>query len=148
VSLLTGVLVPIWDRIRAGNPRIYRVQTGGGERLIGRLLPQEVLWQTIQAITGGDLGLSPEEIIQAILEKGARATLSNRWRLARRRVQGEQRIELLGPSRAVLDELREDGVLVEIVRYKTRYFIPTGPNGPAVLANLTEHRDVVDLEWA
>jgi len=147
VSLLTGVLVPIWDRIRAGNPRIYRVQTESGERLIGRLLPQKVLWQTIQAITGGDLGLSPEEIIQVILKEGARATLSNRWHLARRRVQGERRIELLGPSRPAMDELREDGVLVEIVRYKTRYFLPTGPNGPEVLARLTEHRDVVDLDW-
>jgi hypothetical protein len=147
VSLLTGVLVPIWDRIRAGNPRIYRVQTESGERLIGRLLPQKVLWQTIKAITGGDLDLSPEEIIQAILKEGARATLSNRWRLARRRVQGERRIELLGPSRPAMDELKEDGVLVEIVRYKTRYFLPTGPNGPAVLARLTEHRDVVDLDW-
>jgi hypothetical protein len=147
VSLLTGVLVPIWDRIRAGNPRIYRVQTESGERLIGRLLPQKVLWQTIQAITGGDLDLSLEEIIQAILTEGARATLSNRWRLARRRVQGERRIELLGPSRPAMDELREDGVLVEIVRYKTRYFLPTGPNGPEVLARLTEHRDVVDLDW-
>jgi len=46
-----------------------------------------------------------------------------------------------------MEELREDGVLVEIVRYKTRYFIPTGPDGRAVLARLTEHRDVVDLEW-
>jgi hypothetical protein len=147
VSLLTGVLVPIWDRIRAGNPRIYRVQTESGERLIGRLLPKKVLWQTIQAITGGDLGLSAEEIVQAILKEGARATLSNRWRLARRRVQGERRIELLGPSRPAMDELREDGVLVEIVRYKTRYFLPTGPNGPEVLARLTEHRDVVDLDW-
>jgi hypothetical protein len=147
VSLLTGVLVPIWDRIQAGNPRIYRVQTERGERLIGRLLPQKVLWQTIQAITGGDLGLSPQEIFQAILKEGARATLSNRWRLARRRVQGERRIELLGPSRPAMDELKEDGVLVEIVRYKTRYFLPTGPNGPEVLARLTEHRDVVDLDW-
>jgi hypothetical protein len=147
VSLLTGVLVPIWDRIRAGNPRIYRVQTESGERLIGRLLPQKVLWQTIQAITGGDLGLSPQEIVQAILKEGARATISNRWRLARRRVQGERRIELLGPSRPAMDELKEDGVLVEIVRYKTRYFLPTGPNGPEVLARLTEHRDVVDLDW-
>ena len=147
VSLLTGVLVPIWDRIRAGNPRIYRVQTESGERLIGRLLPQKVLWQTIQAITGGDLDLSPTEIIQAILKEGARATLSNRWRLARRRVQGERRIELLGPSRPAMEELQEDGVLVEIVRYKTRYFLPTGPNGPEVLARLTEHRDVVDLDW-
>ena len=147
MSLLTGVLVPIWDRIRAGNPRIYRVQTESGERLIGRLLPQEVLWQTIQAINGGDLNLSPEEIIQAILEEGARATLSNRWRLARRRVQSKRRIELIGPSRSVMEELREDGVLVEIVRYKTRYFIPNGPNGPTVLVRLTEHRDVVDLKW-
>ncbi|MCS3751378.1 hypothetical protein GGQ19_002573 [Salinibacter ruber] len=147
VSLLTGVLVPIWDRIRAGNPRIYRVQTEGGERLIGRLLPQKILWQTIQAITGGDLDLSPQEIIQAILKEGARATLSNRWRLARRRVQGERRIELLGPSRPAMDELKEDGVLVEIVRYKTRYFLPTGSNGPEVLDRLTEHRDVVDLDW-
>jgi hypothetical protein len=147
VSLLTGVLVPIWDRIRAGNPRIYRVQTKSGERLIGRLLPQKVLWQTIQAITGGDLDLSPEEIVQAILKEGARATLSNRWRLTRRQVQGERRIELLGPSRPAMDELKEDGVLIEIVRYKTRYFLPTGPNGPEVLARLTEHRDVVDLDW-
>jgi len=30
VSFLTGVLGPIRDRIRAGNPRIYRVETGSG----------------------------------------------------------------------------------------------------------------------
>jgi len=43
ITLICGLLLPIWDRLPADNMRIYRLQTEDGERAIGRLVSQEQL---------------------------------------------------------------------------------------------------------
>ena len=49
VHLVTGTILPIWDRI-AGHPRIYRAQTDSGERMIGRAVMPEHLSATLKAL--------------------------------------------------------------------------------------------------
>ena len=43
ITLICGLLLPIWDRLPADNMRIYRLQTEDGARAIGRLVSQEQL---------------------------------------------------------------------------------------------------------
>ena len=41
--VITGLLLPIWDRLPAENMRVYRFETDDGERVIGRLVTPEAL---------------------------------------------------------------------------------------------------------
>ena len=41
--IITGLLLPIWDRLPAQNMRVYRFETDDGERVIGRLVTPEAL---------------------------------------------------------------------------------------------------------
>ncbi len=41
--VITGLLLPIWDRLPAENMRVYRFETEAGERVIGRLVTPEAL---------------------------------------------------------------------------------------------------------
>ena len=36
--IITGLLLPIWDRLPADNMRVYRFETDDGARVIGRLV--------------------------------------------------------------------------------------------------------------
>jgi hypothetical protein len=74
----------------------------------------------------------------------ATARLSNGWKLTPKRVAGEMRIEIIGPSYANFAELIKDGVIKTKVGSDTRLFIPTGPEGVKVLQRITEFKPVVD----
>ncbi len=41
--IITGLLLPIWDRLPAANMRVYRFETDDRERVIGRLVTPEAL---------------------------------------------------------------------------------------------------------
>ena len=152
VHLVTGAILPIWDRI-AGHPRIYRVQTteasacgAEGERMIGRVIMPDHLSATLKALgaEGRRIEVTPEDLAERLVA-GAEAELANGWVLRRRRVAGEHRIELAGPDLAVLGELETDGVFCEIHQFKTRFFVPTGERAAEVLRRVTAYRPVVDL---
>ncbi|MEL6616216.1 MAG: hypothetical protein AAFQ43_10785, partial [Bacteroidota bacterium] len=152
VHLVTGTILPIWDRI-AGHPRIYRAQTdvGGphgpaGERMIGRAVMPEHLTATLKALgaSGDRVEITAAELAERLMA-GAEADLANGWRLQRRRVANEWRIELAGPDYSALSELEADGVFAEVHAFRTRFFVPTGERAASVLRGVTEHRPVVEV---
>ena len=56
--IITGLLLPIWDRLPAENMRVYRFETDDGERVIGRLVTPEALDRVYQGL-GIDGGPCP-----------------------------------------------------------------------------------------
>ena len=145
VHLVTGTILPIWDRI-AGHPRIYRAQTDDGERMIGRAVMSEHLSATLKALgaAGDRVDITPEALAERLLA-GAEADLANGWQLRARRVANEPRIELVGPDFAAMRELEADGVFAEVHAFRTRFFVPTGERAAGVLRAVTEHRPVVEI---
>ena len=152
VHLVTGTILPIWDRI-AGHPRIYRAQTTvagdygpAGERMIGRAVMPEHLTATLKALgaAGDRVDITPEALADQLLA-GAEADLANGWQLRRRRVANEPRIEVVGPDLAAMRELEADGVFAEVHAFRTRFFVPTGERAAGVLQAVTEHRPVVEI---
>ena len=145
IHLVTGTILPIWDRI-AGHPRIYRAQTDEGERMIGRAVMPEHLGATLKALgaSGNPVEITPEALAERLLA-GAEADLANGWHLRRRRVANEPRIELVGPDYAAMRELEADGVFAEVHAFRTRFFVPTGERAAGVLRAVTEHRPVVEI---
>ena len=48
--IITGLLLPIWDRLPAENMRVYRFETDDGERVIGRLVTPEALERVYEGL--------------------------------------------------------------------------------------------------
>ena len=123
--LVTGLLLPIWDRLPGENMRVRRLATDAGERLLGRVLTPEQAhaFRDAFGLAGGPV-MSPVEIHEAVLTRGASFDLANGWRLARRRLMGASRVEIEGPADNDLAALKRMGCTTEIVSWRTRVFVP------------------------
>ena len=106
----------------------------------------EHLAATLKALgaSGDRVEITPEVLAERLIA-GAEADLANGWRLLRRRVANEWRIELAGPDFASMRELEADGVFAEVHNWQTRFFVPTGEKAASVLQAVTEHRPVVEI---
>ena len=130
--LVTGLLLPIWDRLPGENMRVRRLTTdagsgpeSAGECLLGRVLTPEQAeaFRAAFGLAGGSI-MSPAELHEAILVRGASFDLANGWRLARRRAMGADRVEIEGPADNDLAALKRMGCTAEIVSWRTRVFVP------------------------
>ena len=123
--LVTGLLLPIWDRLPGENMRVRRLATDAGESLLGRVLTPEHAhaFRSAFGLAGGPV-MSPAEMHEAILNRGASFDLANGWRLARRRLMGADRVEIEGPADGDLAALKRMGCATEIVSWRTRVFVP------------------------
>ena len=123
--LVTGLLLPIWDRLPGENMRVRRLATDAGESLLGRVLTPEQAhaFRDAFGLAGGPV-MSSAEMQEAILTRGASFDLANGWRLARRRLMGAGRVEIEGPADGDLAALKRMGCATEIVSWRTRVFVP------------------------
>lgn len=145
--LVTGSILPIWDRI-LGHPRILRVQTTGGERFIGRIIPPHDLEATLTNIgaTAESVTMTPEELHAHVLNQNYTVTLSNGWQIVRRRVSGDNRIEIKNVDYRFMEELKRHGAFTERVDYQTRLFVPTGEEGVKTIEHMVKTAPVVSAD--
>ena len=123
--LVTGLLLPVWDRLPKEDLRVRRLRTDDGEALIGRVLNPEQAGALRGAFgLGAGPSLNPGEVYEALSNRGAPFSLANGWRLARRRLMGLERIEIEGPVDTDLPVLKRLGCVTEIVSWRTRVFAP------------------------
>lgn len=147
--LLTGMLLPIWDRL-PGDPRVVRTQTVDGERLLGRVVANSNLQQTLKNLgVGSNLSkVTPAQVMQR-LQAGERGVLANGWILRQVRVSNDNRIEVSGSSlsynRAEQDMLKNLGAFSERINWQDRVFVPTGEKGEALLTKLLQYKPLVEL---
>jgi hypothetical protein len=135
LTLISGLLLPIWDRLPTDNMRIYRLQTEDGERAIGRMVTQDQLANVYAALgLECSVELTADEIFDAVLKRGQSLPLSGGLTLRRSRVMSEYRLELAGYNAAALESYKAMGCFTEIISWATRLFVPTGE--PQVLDQL------------
>ena len=139
--LVTGLLLPVWDRLGAENMRVRRLSTDEGEAMIGRALDATGI-RAVRAAFGLDGGpsLGADEAFCAVMGRGEILTLANGWRLARRRIMGAQRLEIEGPDDRHLTALKRAGCTVEIVSWRARVFAPDAD----VLGRVLEDRPLAN----
>ncbi len=125
MRLVTGLLLPLWDRLPPENMRVRRLTTDDGQALIGRTVTAEqaVAFRAACGLGGGP-EMTPDEMHAAILVRGEAFPLANGWKLARRMIAFTDRIEVEGPADADLPALKRLGCVAEIVSWKTRVFVP------------------------
>ncbi|MBU7006292.1 strawberry notch-like NTP hydrolase domain-containing protein [Phosphitispora fastidiosa] len=148
VNLISGALLPIWDRLPTGHVRVIRVKTEDGRMLLGRIVPEKAIDLTLKKL-GADRTkqtLSPTELSDKILKENYTIYLSNEWRMVRRRVSGENRIELIGRDLYPhMGQLKNEGIFIERIDWETRFFVPTGAMSAQVIEKVIKYRPVVDM---
>jgi protein-L-isoaspartate O-methyltransferase len=134
LTLVCGLLLPIWSRLPQKAAQVRRLGAPDGRRWLGRLIePGQV--PALKAALGltdlaGACG-DPGQLVALILKDGTEVGLGGGLWLRRTRVMDRLRIEVVGAGsqRAAFTAL---GCFVEIINYTARVFAPTGQ--PEVLA--------------
>ena len=146
--LITGTLLPIWDKLPSSRVRVLRAALDDGTILLGRALSARDA-ETVEHMLGVQreaVKHTPESVREA-LSKGSTVILDNGWKFAPRKVNFENRIEITGSYvsqwRAGLTHW---GAIVERIRYDTRYFIPDGPVGDELIAKVIDKWPVKRIE--
>ncbi len=126
LTLISGLLLPIWDRLPTDNMRIYRLQTEDGERAIGRMVTQDQLANVYAALgLECSVELTANEVFDAVLKRGQSLPLAGGLTLRRSRVMSEHRLELVGYNVAALESYKAMGCFTEIISWATRLFVPS-----------------------
>ncbi|MDP2373065.1 strawberry notch family protein [Reyranella sp.] len=142
LHVVTGLLLPIWKRLPDDSMRVYRLQTDAGERVIGRLVTPA--W-VAQAVSADGVSIAPTDAWAAVLEGRTVLELQDGLSLRRARVMGLFRVELCGFTDGMIERLKAMGLISEIIAWKLRLFVPTGANGPEILAGLMERYPIVRI---
>ena len=140
--LVTGLLLPIWNRLSDSDVKVYRLTTDEREDLIGRVL-------TATEVTGfrSSLGLdaadgpwlNATEIFDDVTRRRGSYRLAPGWRLRGRRNMDLARAEIEGPGLADLPLLKRLGCRTEIVSHRTTIYAPDA----AALAAVIERFPIV-----
>jgi len=143
--IITGLLLPIWDRLPAENMRVYRFETDDGERVIGRLVTPEALDRVYTGLgVGRGPGLSPEEAWAAVTQRGAVLDLAGGLHIRRSLVMGAHRVELADFSDGAVGQLKALGLTSEIIAWRLRLFVPAAEDrGPPILAALLKRHPLL-----
>jgi hypothetical protein len=135
LHIVAGLLLPVWKRLPNESTRVYRLQTDGGERIIGRRVSPA--WAA-NAASAGAVSLDADSAYAALIDGRTILDLADGLQLRRVRVMGRNRIELTGFTGAMRDRLRAYGLFSEIISWKLRFFVPVGAPGPEIIGKLLE----------
>jgi predicted RNA methylase len=151
MHLLTGTLLPLWDRLK-GRLSVARLQTDDGERYLGRKVDSESINDVLS-----NLGMGREKIemdggkIADNVLAGGSVKLSNETQFKKSRVAGEDRIEYITTEEwGTLDanQMEGYGLFSEIIQWKTRWFVPSGDNAGKVIDKILKGKDIVSAQTA
>ena len=147
LHMLTGTLLPIWNRLPDSNTRVMRVVTADGRQYLGRVIPPTQIDGVLRGLGANRTKktYTAEQISEAVLSQGRQAILQdNRMKIVRRKVSGEWRMEVTGQNLWYLPR-QISGIITERINYEYRYFIPTGASGKAVLQDLIGINPVLEI---
>ena len=149
LHLISGVVLPVWDKLPTENVHIYRVLTSDGEMLIGRVVSEDKIDETLRRLGSSreKEKIGTKDLINGV-KNGDTAYLDNGWKITQRKVSGENRIEIVGPSYEYYDMLAKKGVFTERIQYNTRYFIPANTNTEKVLDEILKISPLMRVENA
>lgn len=147
LHMITGALLPIWDKMPTENTRVMRVVTSDGKQYLGRIIKPSEIDGVLKGFGTQRVKetYTPKQLMDKILKDGSSVALTDdRIKLSRRRVSGENRIEITGDNVWYLPR-NINGIITERINYVTRYFVPTGTKGESVLAEIVKYNPVQDV---
>ncbi|MBI1980904.1 MAG: strawberry notch C-terminal domain-containing protein, partial [Methylocystis sp.] len=136
--IVTGLLLPVWNRLPDETARVYRLQTDEDERIIGRLVSPASAAALADTFGAEAPALSPNELIAAVMRDGASLVLAEGLVLKRSLVMNRQRLELVGFSDGMVERLKALGLGSEIIAWKLRLFVPLGDEAAKIVARILD----------
>ncbi len=125
--LVTGVLLPVWEKLPGTDVRVYRLTTDCGTSLIGRVLTagqMDAVRMKLGLGTSAAGKLTPGERMEELISRRCKYLLDGDLVLAGRRHMGTVRAEIEHRSPEIVPRLKALGCLTEIVQYRARVFVP------------------------
>ncbi|HOL95625.1 MAG TPA: strawberry notch family protein [bacterium] len=151
LHIISGVMLPVWKKIKSYE-KVYRFPMEDGTSFLGRIIrPGDI--NKVLAALGADkqaIKVEPEQLIQGLLDGSiASVTFSNDWKFQRRKVAGENRIEVTGVRRMDKREFDLYGGFMETVAFSDRFFIPAGPDGAKFFTQMMDQgkHNIVDIVY-
>tara|TARA_R110000787_G_scaffold3020_1_gene11527 strand:- start:7583 stop:11830 length:4248 start_codon:yes stop_codon:yes gene_type:complete len=138
IYLTTGLLLPVWNKLGDEHIHVARIVAKDGRALIGRQVDAADLAAISESFGLAHSGSVPaSDIANLVMTNGKPIALASHDALVVKRslVNGSQRIELTGFSPQRLDWYKAKGCFTEIIRYRTRLFVPTN-EAACILTNL------------
>ena len=122
--LVTGLLLPVWDRLPDDHVQVWRLNTDDGQSFLGRIVPAPLVTKLADAFgIAATITVSGAETAKHVMGSGE-ITAFGAYRLKRSLIAGQQRLELLDWPHTRLAELKAAGCFTEIIQHKTRMFVP------------------------
>ena len=152
MHMVTGALLPIWDRLPASSPRIVRLRLDDGRTLLGRAIPDVELTRTLEnlGVSGPRIDMTPDQVMASIME-GRTVHFSSGHRVTRRKVGGEQRVEIIAPPARQYEDARPGGTFdrlgfqIERIDYKARAFAPDSADGRKALGQFMAGKSITNV---
>lgn len=143
VHMITGALLPIWNKLpEDGVVKAMRLTAEDGSQYLGRIISPKQIDSVLRqlGVTGGNTKqYTGKEVYNAVMDKAQTVVFNGIYggtlTAVRRRVSGENRIELLGGNLFSLKSKYPD-IIAETIQFKNRYFVPTGTKGEAILSDM------------
>lgn len=134
---IQGTLLPIWDKLNAKEPHIYRIApSNGSQSFLGLEVKADNVNNILKrfGMATQQVKLSPEVIRDRILKEGKPVELQfddGRLSLKRAKVNGDYRIEVVGFTGAKeIGDFANQGIgFTERIGYTPRFFIPISVEG-------------------
>ena len=148
LHMLTGTLLPIWNKLPKGNMRIVRIVDDKGKAYLGRLIPEEQIAETLRRFSvAKDIKYDPADVFNKVLKEGYTVTFDNTppMTIKRKKVSGEYRIELSGGD-SWWYARRIPGIITEQIGYNRRYFIPVDERGSQIIAELMKDNNIKSVK--
>ncbi len=134
--LVTGLLLPVWDRLPDDHVQVWRLNADDGQSFLGRIVPAPLVSKLADAFgISATITVSGAETAKHVIGTGE-ITALGAYRLKRSLVAGQQRLELLDWPHTRLAELKAAGCFTEIIQHKTRMFVPVA-TGTTVIDRIT-----------
>lgn len=120
--IITGLLLPIWDRLSKGDFKVWRVIADDGETILGRVISNSQI-QSVYREFDQQYTYSAAEIIEEV-EAGNTVRIDDGMRVKLSKVMYEYRLEIVGWNKNNYRYLLNLGCFSESIDWKLRLFLP------------------------
>jgi phospholipid N-methyltransferase len=123
--LMSGLLLPVWDKLPADSPKVWRLQANDGRVLLGRSIDKSSIVPVLNKFGIDTTQLLDAPTIFDLVWHHRQQQTCGKWKIEVRYFKGEDRLEILAVyERADLDWLRSVGCFTEMLNCQMRVFVP------------------------
>ena len=124
-TMVTGTLLPVWNKLPRDMPKVRRLTTDDGDVLLGRLLTNDQV-NNFRAEFGLEFLQPTPEYLWRDLNEGHDISpmLASKLFLWVRQSYGKKEVLVGGHTGAKKDWLKQQGCIVDIKDYQSRFIVP------------------------